>query len=251
MAYEYANVKSQSFWSRKNFQGKKNVNSVEPGKKKKDAKTLLIYSQGDRLNVFRDPIVRSCVSVASAHLSRWSDSHRYDKHQISNRLSQLRAARHYGAYLYSAIPEEKTNSGQIFEVKYLSELSSFSRLHTPGMLNAFSWHACFMCGLLTISVLFLGNNENSQWSQGRLAETHTQPFFLLFEMAFKNSVYSHLDWKNTLLSGKKQNTNVHGKTGGPRLRLRDEYWALRASRWVRVKLPFHSAPVTAAELAAP
>lgn len=72
------------------------------------------------------------------------------------------SARHYGAYLYSAIPQEKTNSGQIFEVKYLSELSSFSRLHTPGMLNAFSWHACFMCGLLTISVLFLGNNENSQ-----------------------------------------------------------------------------------------
>lgn len=161
MAYEYANVKSQSFWSRKNFQGKKNVNSVAPGKKK-DAKTLLIYSQGDKLNVFRKPIVRSCVSVASAHLSRWSDSHRYDKHQISNHLSQRRAARHYGAYLYSAIPQEKTNSGQIFEVKYLTELSSFSRRHTPGTFNAFSWHACFMCGLLTISVLFLGNNENSQ-----------------------------------------------------------------------------------------
>lgn len=161
MAYEYANVKSQSFWSSKNFQGKKMLTLLHPGKKK-DAKTLLIYSQGDKLNVFREPIVCSCVSVASAHLSRWSDSHKYDKHQISNRLLQLRAARHYGAYLYSAILQEKTNSGQIFEVKYLSENCPLSRLHTPGMLNAFSWHACFMCGLLTISVLFLGNNENSQ-----------------------------------------------------------------------------------------
>lgn len=80
------------------FSRGKDVDSVAPGKKKKDAKTLLIYSQGDKLDIVRGPTVRSHVSVP---LSRWSDSHRYDKHQICNHLSQLRAAQHYGAYLYS------------------------------------------------------------------------------------------------------------------------------------------------------
>lgn len=182
MAYEYANVKSQSFRNRKIFQGKKGWLCCAWGKKN-DAKTLLIYSQGDKLDIVRGPTVCSRVSVASAQVTRWSDSHRYDEHQICYHLSQLRAA--HGAYLYSVYVywlfcNKQTYSGQIIEVKYLSEMSSFCHLHTPGMLNAFSWHVCFMCGPLTIFVLLLGNNDNSQWSQGRLVETHTKQLFLLF-----------------------------------------------------------------------
>ena len=59
---------------------------LHPKKKKKDAKPLLIYSQEDKLDIVRGATV-------SAHFSRWSDCHRYDKHQICNRL--LRAAQCY------------------------------------------------------------------------------------------------------------------------------------------------------------
>lgn len=87
------------------FSRGKNIDSVAPEKKKQkkqnDAKTLLIYSHGDKLDIVRGPTERSHVSVASAHFSRWSDSHRYGEDQICNHLSQLRAAQYYGTYLYS------------------------------------------------------------------------------------------------------------------------------------------------------
>lgn len=53
-----------------------------------------------------------------------------------------------------AILKQKTYSGQIIKVKYLSELSSFCHLHTPGMLNAFSGMSVLCVGLLLFSSYF-------------------------------------------------------------------------------------------------
>lgn len=53
-----------------------------------------------------------------------------------------------------AILKQKTYSGQIIKVKYLSELPSFFRLHTPGMVNAFSGMSVLCVGLLQFSSYF-------------------------------------------------------------------------------------------------
>lgn len=155
MAYEYANVKSQSFWHRKIFQGKRCWLCCTR-KKKNDAKTLLIYSQGDKLDIVRGPTVRSHVSVPPQQVVRQSQI--WQTSDLQSFVTAQSCSALWCIFVFSlclmAILKQKTYSGQIIKVRYLSELSSFCCLHTPGMLNAFSGMSVLCVGLLLFSSYF-------------------------------------------------------------------------------------------------
>lgn len=185
MAYKYANFKSQSFQHRKIFQGKKYWLCCARKKKTKWCKDIAnLFTRRQARHCQRADWALTCFCGISSLQQVVRQSQIWRRSDLQSFVTAHSCSVLWYIFVFSlclmAILQEKTYSGQIVEVKYLSELSSFCRLHTPGMLNAFSWNFCFMCGPLTIFVLFLRNNDNSQWSQGRLAETHTKQLFLLF-----------------------------------------------------------------------